>query len=243
VKNVTFVNFQSSSQRPAGALGYYRQNNNPINVLNFIQRIRLVNANAVYMEKPSKDGDKAAVILDVDGLITNQSGRYIVANNPILADGACAFKPAWNSYVCKHHYINISVFSTNKQQIIPFTISREDGVSTSQSGMDGVYVSVSAIPEHVYTLHYSQPATTLQFDLQHTQPGDWVELVIPYPSAHCRLYRDAEHNSPISAAQSLSAFDSSQGNTYYYDQKRGLIFVKLIPRNGDDWTRVNVEPA
>jgi hypothetical protein len=243
VKNVTFFNFQSNSQRPSGALSYYRQNNNPINVLNFVQGIRLVNANAVYMVKPSKDGDRAAVILDVDGSITNQSGRYVVANNPILADGACAFKPAWNSFVCKHHYVNISLYSVNKQQVIPFTISREDGVTASQSGMDGIYVSVSAIPEHVYTLHYPQPATTLQLDLQHTQAGDWVELVIPYSSAHCRLYRDAEHNSPLSAAQSLAAFNASQGSTYFYDQKQGLLSIKLIPRNGNDWARVNVEPA
>jgi cell surface hyaluronidase len=243
VKNVTFVNFQSNSQRPAGALSYHLHNSNPIDVLNFAQGIRFINANPVYLDQPVEDGDRAAVFLDVDGSVTGQKGAYVVANNPILADGACTFKAAWNSYVCKHHYVNLSIDSTGGQDIVPFTITRSDGVTTSQTGMAGTYVSVSALPGQIYTLHYAQTATTLQIDLQHAQAGDWIELVLPYSPANFRLYRDSEQNKPIVAAQSLDDFNTSQGDKYYYDQSQGLLYVKLIPQSGNDWARVNVAPA
>jgi cell surface hyaluronidase len=242
-KNVTFVNFQSNSQRPAGGLSYLRQNTNPIYVLNFVQGIHLVNANAVYMDKPSRDGDKAAVFLDVDGSVTGQAGQYIVANKPILIDGACSFKGAWDSYICKHHYVSISIDSSGGQNIAPLTISRDDGVTSSQSGMDPNFVSVSALPAHAYNLRYTAPATILQIDLQQTQAGDWVQLTIPYPSARCLLYRDAAQESKISAAQSLVEFNASHGEKYFYDQQRGLLYIKLIPQAGNDWARVNVEPG
>lgn len=243
VKNVTFVNFQSDSQRPAGALSYLRQNSNPIYVLNFVQGIHLVNANAVYMDKPTRDGDKAAVFLDTDGSVTGGAGQYVVANNPILTDGACSFKGIWDSYVCRHHYVNISIESSGGQNIAPLSISREDGVTSSQSGMDSNYVSVSALPAHDYNLHYAGLATNLQIDLQHTQAQDWVQLALPYPSARCHLYRDAAQDSTISAAKTMAEFNASHGEKYYYDQQQGLLYIKLIPQAGNDWARVNVDPA
>lgn len=241
VKNVTFVNFQSSSQRPAGALDYFGRDRNPIHVLNFAQNIHLVNANAVYLLQPTIDGGEFAVFLDVDGSLTGRAGQYVTANSPMLVDRACSFKAAWNSYVCQHHYTNVAIES-NDQSFTSVTIDRDDGVSL-QSHVNENFFSVSALPKHIYSWHYTVPARTLQIDLSDTQAGDWVELVIPYSSAHCRLYRDADQNMQISAAQSLDEFNASSGQKYFYDPVKGLLYMKLLPQNGNNWARINVEPA
>lgn len=243
VKNVTFVNFVSNSQRPAGGLSYRRDNDSPIDQLNYAQGIRAINANIVYLAKPTQDGDRADAFLDVDGSVTGHAGMYVVANNPILADSGCSFQQAWNSYACQHHYDDISIDSEGGQSIAPVTVTRSDGVSEQQSGQDPDYVSVSALPGYTYTWKFPQPATSLQIDYQHLRSGDQVELAFSYPSASCKLYRDAEQDSPIKAASSLSAFNASSGNLYYYDATSGMLSIKLIPQHGNDWARVNVEPA
>lgn len=244
VKNVTFVNFISNSQRPAGGLSYLRDNGNAIDIMNYAEGIHAINANPVYLAKPTEDGDRAAGFLDVDGSVTGHAGSYVVANNPILADSACSFASAWNSYICAHHYDDISVESDGGQSIAPLTITRDDGISVTEAGMGSTnFVSVTALPSHTYTWQFPQPATTLQIDFLHTSPGDKVEMIFPYPTTSCHLYRDAEQDSPITAADSLATFNSSNGNKYYYDPTTKMLYIKLVPQGGNDWARVNVEPG
>lgn len=243
VKDVTFVNFQSNSQRPAGALGYNRQNSDPIDVMNFAQGIHLINANAVYLMDPTQDGDKAAVILDSDGSLTGHAGQYVTANNPLLADGSCTLNTTWNAYVCNHRYVNVAIESDGGQDIAPLTIVRDDGVKGQQLGQDGTYVSVSALPGHTYTWQFANSATTLQIDLSHAQASDTITLVIPYATANVQLYRDAEQDDLIGAVNSMSSFSSTTGSKYFYDSTQNLLYIKLVPQAGNDWARVNVAPG
>lgn len=241
VKNVTFVNFQSNSRRPAAAVDYFENDRNPIHILNFVEHVHLVNANAVYLVQPTANGGDFSAFLDADGSFTGQAGQYVIANNPILTNGACTFKAAWNAYICKNHYVNVAL-DANGVNLSSVTITRDDGV-TWQSIVNDSYFSASTLADHTYTWHYTAPATTLQIDLTDAQSTDWVELIIPYSSANCHLYRDAEQDMSISAASSLGAFNASHGQEYFYDQAQGLLYVKLIPQNGNNWARVNVVPA
>lgn len=240
VENVTFVNFQSNGQRPAGALDYFERDRNPIHVANFVKQVRFINANPVYLLQPTSDGGEFAVFLDADGSLTGQAGQYVAANTPLLVDGACGFRAAWNAYVCRHHYVNVAI-EDDSQNFTSVGITRDDGVS-QQSNVNENYFSVSSLPDYTYTWHYPQTARTLQIDLSNAQAGDWVELVIPYSTARCQLYRDAEQSQHIAAASSLTAFNASHGQEYYYDQTQGLLYIKLVPQNGNDWARVNITP-
>lgn len=241
VKNVTFVNFQSTRQHPAAALDYLESDRNPIHVLNFAQQIHLINANAVYLMQPTAHGGDFAVFLDADGSLTGKAGQYVAANSPVLIDHTCTFKATWNAYICQHHFANVSL-DGNGVNFSAVKITRDDGVSW-QSDVDDSFFSASALPDHTYTWQYSARATTLQIDLTDAHSADWIELVIPYTSARFHLYRDAEQDHPITAAASLDAFKASSGQKYFYDQASGLLYVRLIPQNGHDWARVNVVPG
>jgi hypothetical protein len=241
VKNVTFVNFQSNSRRPAAAVDYFENDRNPIHIQNYVQQVHLINANAVYLVQPTAHGGDFSAFLDADGSLTGQAGQYIIANTPVLVDGSCAFKSAWNAYVCRHHFVNIAL-DAGGVQLPAVTITRDDGVAW-QSIVDDSYFSASALPDRTYTWRYSAPAATLQIDLSDAQSADWVELIIPYAQANCHLYRDAEQNMSLSAASSLSEFNASHGQKYFYDKTQGLLYVKLVPQNGNNWARVNVVPS
>ncbi|HET8843386.1 MAG TPA: hypothetical protein VFN35_18130, partial [Ktedonobacteraceae bacterium] len=155
---------------------------------------------------------------------------------------ACSFKATWNSYVCKHHYVDISIESEDSS-IAPLTLSRNDGVTSEQNGSDPNYVSVSALPGYTYTWKFAGPSRALQIDLLHTKPGDWVELAVSYPSAKLHVYRDAEQSHTVSAAKSMDEFNASKGNKYFYDSTSGMLYLKLIPQSGTDWARVNIGQA
>ncbi|HLI70617.1 MAG TPA: G8 domain-containing protein [Ktedonobacteraceae bacterium] len=241
VKNDTFVNFQSNSQRPAAAVDYFENDRNPIHIMNFVQQIHLVNANGVYLMQPTANGGDFSAFLDADGSLTGQAGQFVIANNSVLVDSSCTFRAAWNAYVCRHHFVNVSL-DAGGVNLPSVTIARDDGV-TWKSVVNDSYFSASALPDHTYTWSYTAPATTLQIDLTDAQSTDWVELIIPYSSANCHLYRDAEQDMSITAASSLDEFNASHGQQYFYDKTSGLLYIKLVPQNGNNWARVNVVPG
>jgi cell surface hyaluronidase len=246
VQQVTFVNFQSNSQRPAGALSYLRDNNSDVSVRNFVQGLQFVNANQVYLETPhaDRDGDKAAVILDKDGSVTGKANEYVVANNPILVNDACSFKQAWNTYICPGHYITFTIDSEQEPTVAPLLLKRDDGVTSSQTGVDSRFVAVSALPDRSYSLQYNADAPkTLQIDFFALQAGDWVNLTLPYPNISFVLYRDSEQSNIIQAANSLDELNSSAGEKYFYDKTANLLYLKAVPLSGRDWARINIEPA
>lgn len=242
-EGVTFVNFQSNSQRPAGALGYLRDNGNPIDVRNFAQGLTFVNANQVYLEDPDarRDGDKASLFVDTDGSVTGTAGQYIVANFPLLVNDACSFKQSWNTYICANRYINFSIASQGGS-VAPVEVTRNDGPQGTFAGMGDTYVSASILVNHTYTFAFQDEAPySYQLDFENMQAGEWMKLVLPHPGGNFTVYRDAERSRQIAAAQSMNAFDQSSGDTYYYDQASGLLYLKAIPMGENDWARINVE--
>jgi cell migration-inducing and hyaluronan-binding protein len=242
-QNVTFANFQSNSQRPAGALSYLRSNANPINVRNFAEGLSFLNANQVYIENPhaAQDGDKAAIFLDSDGSVTGTAGQYVVVNNPFLVDSACSFKQAWNTYACSERYVFFSIAGDGDQAVAPLVLKREDGVEGALAGMGSGYAAISMVPGRNYTVKYdSNVARSVQLDFQYLNQGDWIGLTMPYPNGNFTVYRDAEHNQAITAAQTLAEFNSSSGEKYFYDKGTGLLHLKAMPQNGNDWARINV---
>jgi cell migration-inducing and hyaluronan-binding protein len=244
VQRVTFANFQSNGQRPAGALSYLRDNSNPIDVKNFTQGLQFINANQVYLNSPHRDGDKASVILDTDGSVTGGANQYVVANNPILLNNACSFQQAWNSYICASHYINFTIDGQQGQIVVPLTLKRDDGVTCSQAGIDNTFVSFSALSDRGYTVQYNAHAPqSLQIDFHALQADDWVKLTLPYPNIPFKLYRDAEQSNVMHAANSLDELNNSIGDKYFYDKTTGMLYLKAVPVTGRDWARINVEPV
>lgn len=245
VENVTFVNFQSNSLRPAGALGYNRDNRFPVDVQNFATNLQFVNANQVYLEDPGEDmdGDKAAVFQDTDGSVTGQPGKYVVANNPFLTDNTCSVQNDWNTYICTSRYAHLSIGSDDGQSVAPLTVTRDDGKKTTLVGANNTTsTSTSALLGRSYTVQMANTTSKLRLRLDDIQAGDWVKVGVPYNQGSFLVYADYYTGNKLSSVQSMSALDASSGNAYYYDSGAKMLYVKIMPRDGNDWATVFADP-
>jgi hypothetical protein len=241
-QRVTFVNFVSNKLRPASGLSYLRSNSFPVDVRNFAQSLRFINANQVYLENPhaDRDGDKAAVFLDLDGSVTGKAGQYVVVNNPLLNVAGCSFKTEWNTGICTGRYINFSVGSDDAA-VAPLTIDRNDGVSASLVGIPGnpKHVSMTVLPGRSYSIKFPGAAPKkLRLYLHQVSGGDWIRVAIPVKGTLSMVYRDYNTYTPLKPASSLATLDSSAGDLYYYDSAAGMLYVKAVAQKNRDWTTV-----
>jgi cell migration-inducing and hyaluronan-binding protein len=244
VQNVTFVNFRSNSQRPAGALSFNPDNNAPLDVRNFAAGIRFINANPAYVLTPTanRDGGKSATIYDSDGSVTGKAGQFVTANSAIMATGSCQFHQEWNAYACPQRYGGFSFIDLSSTNFTPFTLQRSDGASVVLSGYGSAAITM-AIPGQTYIGKFgSGSPRSLQIDLSHLKAGDTVNIQLTYSAGtKLHLYRDAEHSRVMTAAGSLGDLAAGNGNTYYYDSSTGVLHLLMIVRSPNDWARVNID--
>ncbi len=245
-ERVTFVNYPTGG-RIMSALGFNRSNGFPVSTGNYARSLTFQNANAVYLENPAptKDGDKAAVILDTDGTLTGSAGAFVAANNPLLLTPACVRRDLWNSWVCSSPFVQLQVRGANAQVVAPLRLVRDDAVAGDFVGVPNnpQVVSASLVPGRSYAVQYQAGVPDRpQFYLNRTTPGDWVRLTLPYPSPALSVYRDYATSTPLPAAASLAELDASTGNRYYYDAGTGLLHLKMVTQTGRTYATLFVTP-
>jgi cell migration-inducing and hyaluronan-binding protein len=244
---VQFINYTATTTVPASGLGYNRTNAFPIDPENYAGRLTFINANEVFLEDPhaDKDGDKAAVFLDQDGAVTGSSGRWVVANTPILLTNACTYRSAWNAHVCSNRFVNLAVNSSAGEAIAPLTMVRDDAASLLLSGTgNGTdHAALSAIPGRGYTVQWSgaTPASP-RFYLNSATPGDAILLSLPYPAPPSKIQRDYYDGNPVTLAASVAEVNASNGDKFYYDAGSGTLSLKLVAMSGRNWGTLFVRP-
>ena len=244
-ERVTFVNFQPTAANYMSALGYNRQNGFPISTGNYGKELTFINANPVYLENPdpTKDGDKAAVILDADGTITGNAGWFVAANNPLLLTSACTARPVWNANVCSNRFVNLQIRTADQKPLAPLDLVRDDGVTGNFVGVPGLdwFVSSSVIPGRTYSVVYQTPIpASPQVFATRLAVGEWVEVVIQYPLVPIAVYRDYNTSASIAAAASQAELDASTGDKYFHDPATGKLHLKAMAKAGRDWTALFV---
>lgn len=246
-ERVTFVNFQPNAANYMSALGYNRTNGFPISTGNYAKALSFVNANQVFLENPmaDKDGDKAAVMYDIDGSLTGTAGAFVAANNPLLVTPTCTLRTAWNAYVCLNRFVNVQVRSADQQPIAPLDLARDDGATGSFVGVPGnawmVSASVTPLRSYAVTFKAASPARPQLF-AQSLAAGEWVRVVVPYPSAQVNVYRDYNTSAAIPAAATLAELDAGSGDKYFYDAASAKLYFKLMAKVGRDWATMFVVP-
>ena len=246
-ERVTFVNFQPTATNYMSALGYNRTNGFPISTGNYAKQLTFINANQVFLENPmaDKDGDKAAVMFDIDGSLTGTAGAFVAANNPLLVTPACALRQPWNAYVCSHRFVNVQVRSADQQVIAPLDVVRDDGATGNFVGVPGNawMVSASVAPARTYTVNYKTGVPSRpQLFANGLVQGEWVRVVVPYPTGLVNVYRDYNTGTAIPAAATLAELDASTGDKYYYDTAAAKLYFRLMAKTGRDWATMFVVP-
>ncbi|MGE0554286.1 MAG: G8 domain-containing protein [Gemmatimonadales bacterium] len=244
--HVTFVGYQPMGSNYMSALGFNRANGFPVSIGNFGRNLTFVGSNSVFLENPAadKDGDKAAAILDADGSLTGTPGQFVIANNPLMALPSCQWRQAWNAYVCPDRFVAVRVDTQNGQAVAPLTLRRDDGAT-------GAFVGVPNNPHHVsatvpegrrYDVQFAGAAPSQpRLFAYGLAPGEFVQLVVPHPSASFSVYRDWNTRTAIPAAASMSELLSGNGG-YYYDAGNGVIHLKMMAQSGRDWSAMFVAP-
>jgi cell surface hyaluronidase len=247
-QQVTFVNYQPNARNEASGLGFNRANGFPVNVGNFAEGLRFINANSVYLETPKadKDGDKAAVILDNDGTVTGTAGAFVAVNNPIIVTAPCVQRTDWNAYICNTRIISMRLQAVIAGEVVaPVTVTRDDGVSVNMVGVPSNPSSVlMSVPVgRAFTFHFAGAAPTKpRVYLTRMQPGEFVRVGIPYPGSTFAVYRDGDTTHLFGAVSSVPALDASTGDKYFYDAGAGVIYVKGVPQTGKDAVTLYVDP-
>lgn len=238
-ERVTFVNY-SAAGRTMSALGFNRANGFPVNTGNFGKQLVFQGANGVFLEDPraDRDGDKAAVILDVDGSITGTAGYFVAANNPLLVTPACTRRDAWNAWVCTSRFVNLQVRGASGQVVAPLDLVRDDAVTTRYVGVpDNPQVVSSSVPTgRRFAVRYvggipDRP----QVYLNRAAPADWVLVEVPHPTGTVNVYRDYNTSQSLPAAASRAAVEAGTGDNWYWDAPAGVLVIKAMAKPGRDW--------
>ena len=243
---VKFVNYNGSASIPWSALGFLRNNGFSVSTANYAGALEFTNANRYYLETPhaDKDGDKAAVFYDRDGMVSGINGGYVVPDLPFLITPSCRLRPEWNAYVCPNRYVGLSIRS-DAENVAPLMLVRDgDAASLDLVGVpgnpDAAFASV--IPGRRYTVQYAGAVPQApKLYLDNAGPGEWVRVTLPYPQAPSRIVRDYWAGNPVVAAADLASLDASAGDRYYYDAGAGLLHLKLMPMEDRDWATQFVE--
>lgn len=243
-QNVTFVNFRPNNQRQASGLGYLLDNPYGINVRNFAEGVRFVDANRVYLTTPNPktDGDKSAVFYDKDGSVSGVAGGYVVANNPFMLTPACAKRGPWNAHVCvntAYGRLSFSAMFEKPAKVAPVIIRRDDNgaenilAGIGEEGEPTAVFQTGVIFGKAYRAwwHGAEPPH-LNVSVEFASPGQWVRLALRYRPTQFKIYRNGDESQPLARAASLQELDAGQGDRYYADGR--FLYIKLAAQADDE---------
>ena len=221
----TFVNFHSTASRPAGALSFLHYNWAPLSAAHTAEGVRFVDANTIYADTPTKDGDKAAMFTDRDGSVTGMPGAVVAANNAMLLSPGCVLNERWNGYVCPGARMTGALIysSVATDKFTPVTLRRDDGASERLDGTSPRHIWPTFPVNHEYTLDWSGQVNEAAIGMSQLRPGEWVTVSLPWtlPNAYVIL------NGHAPMASSVDALRAATVTTGFYDVNAQRIYVKL----------------
>ncbi|MGQ0548361.1 MAG: G8 domain-containing protein [Armatimonadota bacterium] len=243
-RRVTFVNFTPNAKRAASGLAYPVDNPYGINVRNFAEAVRFVNANQVYLVKPNPkaDGDKSALFVDKDGSVTGVPGAHVVVNNPFMIAPGCARRAPWNAYVCQGGSYGRLSFNAEFEKptpLGPIIIRREDsGAAHDLVGFEGenepsTFFHTGIMFGRTYRVQWKGAGPPhLWLFAEFGAPGEWVRLALPYAGRRFEIHRNGDAEHPLARARSLAELDASPGDRYYSDGR--FLYVKIAVQDGEE---------
>jgi len=242
VRSTTFASFRHDRVRQSGALGYLSPDAFSIHPKNFAEGVSFIDSVPVYLPpvEAGMDGDASKVFIDRDGSVTGTPGRAVVADNPFLLDGSCMFRSTWNAHVCKTDYVTLLLESAGgaPADIKPLELTRGDGIVQTLMGCcnDSRSAVTSVIAGGSYGLGFNG-GTPSDVKLVLWRGRDRsVVLSLPVAGA----FTVTRWGYPIPSRSGLTALESSDRSSYYYDATGETLHLKMVGSN-TDWEEIRVK--
>ena len=231
IRRTLFANFNSNTQRKAGALTSLSPNPFWISSLNTTKAISFLNANEVWLDPltPANNGDAFSVFADLDGSVAGAAGRRIVPLNPALVTTSCTTIAQWNAAVCPINYVGVQMFSYGVD-LGGSILKRNDGAATSLGNAGGNAGSLffKVIENRPYSIGLPVVAPKRLTFNRLESAGKAARLSIAYPTANFTM---TLWGSPIAKALSLDEL-SAGGTRYYYDTANQRLHMRLVSPTG-----------
>jgi cell migration-inducing and hyaluronan-binding protein len=237
-EHATFANFQPNGTRDAGALGLEFQNWAIMSPSNSVTDVKFVNAREVIF--PSSligDGERMSVINDRDGSLTGIPGASVTVNNPLLIDNSCTMRADWNAAICRSKFVgvNVQAFANADPLITPFVAQRDDGQATpTMDGYSQRWVALNVPTRRNYSLRYADPRAALGVRIvyENLADGEWVRLTLPYTYGRTKMLREGDNFVALGGVGSVAEVDAANRSTYYWDEAKLQLHVKIVPKAG-----------
>ncbi|XP_078665559.1 cell surface hyaluronidase-like [Branchiostoma floridae x Branchiostoma belcheri] len=262
VVNCTFKKYARTEARKSSAIGFLLDNTWQGSPKNNLTRVKFENtASRVYYGNPGpwfgsneKDGDKTSFFHDLDGTITGYPDVYVTRiDNWLARNPGCVEKPDWKGVICSGKYAQLYVQVRNPHTNTMWV--RRDEYPDHPLKLHGALVDAhyqqyqpAVMLEKGYTIHWDGMAPAeitihpINFDRD-----DWIRVGLCYPPrtqfqiiyqlwqrSPKKFYGDEE----VYPAYSVEDIENSVGNTYFFDESTGLLFLKVSARyhrDGDSY--------
>ncbi|XP_013406737.1 cell surface hyaluronidase [Lingula anatina] len=165
LRNCYFNGFQTDQYRKAGGIGWKRNAGASFYTYNSVENLTFgfkdgeATGNRVFEESGGRNGNKGAMVVDIDGSLTGHAGASVVRNEPFYYTANCYEKTNWNMRVCPEKYGKIRIrymkTSTNTLfksdvQMVRDDLHHHREIFTTRGGI----ISVNLIYNHNYTMQF-----------------------------------------------------------------------------------------
>lgn len=256
VKNSHFENFSPSpDSSPHSAIGTRFSNNFQMATTSSVSDCTFSNvARKAWTTDKTADGGKTFNFVDKTGSVTGKTSATVLPNFNIYNAQGCSQDSAYG-LACPHHYAQLWTLDMSPGAANPMHLTRNEHAGSDHSSYAltfagfasaGVnrYQSIVSIGAS-YLVHFENYNTKdLVLQLNNADANEAVTIAVCYPAGTQIdsvnrglanwiggpiLPQKGTKTSPLTSASSKDA--TSGGDSYYYDQSRGLLVVTLKQRN------------
>lgn len=231
VVDSVFVNFETNTNRSAGAFGWRAPLTQGRVVGNMVEGVELLNANAAYLHDHGDMSYGADVsypslpFVDLDGSLTGVPRSVVSSSFPLVVDEQAIARPEWNAHIVTGPVAMLSKRCAGAG--CPTTFVRSDGAS-AVIGADGRF---NVLMNRDYVMYRSETSCDFQVEMIHEFAGDWVRIATPYSCTLEQIFREPHgvQLQPVSDPQDVDR------DSYYHDEAEGMLYFILEQPDDNDF--------
>jgi hypothetical protein len=244
VSDVTFAEFRSTAERPAGAIGFPRGRISN-DLMSIVSKTTFVNAQPVFVDSAVPLVTRSLVIRDADGSISGGHAGYITAGSTLMRGPSCTYRPEWLASTCPGTFARFYLTAFDgAYDLGPVTLQRDDGprgnIETVADLKKGVSIArFNLAMKQSYSAELAIVPKDMTASIAYGRPADWIVTSFSYPHGTPQVSR--YRTSPnLRSENTIADLYASSSSTYHYDHDTKTLTVKLVVPAGQTTTHLAI---